>query len=41
MGTAYHDILGNTDKLKVRVKWNDHGQYGPNGIVPWAGLYYR
>lgn len=41
MGTAYHDILGNTDKLKVRVKWNNHGQYGPNGIVPWAGLYYR
>lgn len=40
LGTTYHDILGNTDKLKVRAKWTDTGIY-KDGIVPWAGLYYR
>ena len=25
LGTAYHDLLGNTDKLKVRAYWNEMG----------------
>ena len=25
LGTAYHDLLGNTDNLKVRAYWNEMG----------------
>jgi len=25
LGTVYHDLLGNTDKLKVRAYWNEMG----------------
>ena len=25
LGPAYHDLLGNTDKLKVRAYWNEMG----------------
>ncbi len=34
LGTAYHDIAGNTDKLKVHARWKDHGD-GENKIHPW------
>lgn len=41
LGTLYHDILGNTDNLKISAKWNERGQYQGGNFVPWAGLYYR
>ena len=28
LGTVYHDLLGNTDKLKVRAHWNEMGDSG-------------
>lgn len=34
LGTMYHDILGNTDKLKVRVYWNNIGT-GNNQLYRW------
>jgi len=38
LGTAYHDLLGNADNLKIRANWPDIGK---EGILPWAGLYYQ
>ena len=29
LGSLYHDIFGNTDSMRVRVKWTD---FGPDGI---------
>lgn len=34
LGTAYHDIIGNTDKLKVRASWKHHGN-GENITHSW------
>ena len=28
LGSVYHDLLGNTDKLKVRAHWNEMGDSG-------------
>ena len=25
LGTVYHDLLGNTDKMRVRAFWNEMG----------------
>jgi hypothetical protein len=34
LGTVYHDWLGNTDKMKIRAKWNASGN-GDNKIHRW------
>lgn len=34
LGTIYHDILGNTDDLRVRVWWNGFGT-GSNQLNKW------
>ncbi len=35
LGTAYHDLLGNTDKLKVRAHWQEMGGDNEGKIHSW------
>jgi|GEM_PF-5045227 len=34
LGSVYHDLLGNTDSLKVRAHWNEMGDSGRE-IISW------
>lgn len=41
LGSVYHDILGNTDKLKIHVKWNEWQTCQPDKVAAWKELYFN